>query len=112
MVSKTVDAMSRQRKVRAWLISSTREPADRRDAPHPEGASRGVRAGEPRLGRAHELGGRPLVRAGLQDDDEPLRTEAMQAYQECLAERMQMGAEDGRRLAKQCEEVMQRITAY
>jgi hypothetical protein len=36
--------------------------------------------------------------------------EAMQAYQECLAERMQMGAEDGRRVAKQCEEVMQRIT--
>jgi hypothetical protein len=36
--------------------------------------------------------------------------EAMQAYQECLAERMQMGAEDGRRLAKQCEELMQRIT--
>jgi hypothetical protein len=36
--------------------------------------------------------------------------EAMQAYQECLAERMQMGAEDGRRLAKQCEELMQRVT--
>ena len=36
--------------------------------------------------------------------------EAMQAYQQCLADRMQMAAEDGRRLAKEYEEAMQRIT--
>ena len=36
--------------------------------------------------------------------------EAMQAYQQCLAERMQLAAEDGRRLAKEYEEAMQRIT--
>ena len=36
--------------------------------------------------------------------------EAMQAYQQCLADRMQLAAEDGRRLAKEYEEAMQRIT--
>jgi Phasin protein len=36
--------------------------------------------------------------------------EAMQAYQECIAQRMQMAAEDGRRLSEDCQKVMRKIT--
>src|SRR5262245_40138620 len=35
--------------------------------------------------------------------------EAMQAYQECVAQRMQMAAEDGRRLADDCQKIMGKI---
>jgi predicted phage tail protein len=37
--------------------------------------------------------------------------EAMQAYQECVAQRMQMAAEDGRRLADDCQKIMSKIGA-
>jgi len=37
-------------------------------------------------------------------------SEAMGAYQECVAKRMQMAAEDGRRLSDDCQKVMQMIT--
>jgi hypothetical protein len=36
-------------------------------------------------------------------------SEAMQAYQECVAQRMQMAAEDGRRLADDCQKIMGKI---
>src|SRR5262245_36360954 len=36
--------------------------------------------------------------------------EAMGAYQECLAQRMQMAAEDWRRLTDDCQKVMQTMT--
>jgi 16S rRNA U1498 N3-methylase RsmE len=36
--------------------------------------------------------------------------EAMQAYQHCISQRMQMAAEDGRRLSEDCQKVMQKIT--
>jgi hypothetical protein len=36
--------------------------------------------------------------------------EAMQAYQECVAQRMQMAAEDGRHLADDCQKIMSTIT--
>jgi hypothetical protein len=36
--------------------------------------------------------------------------EAMQAYQECISQRMQMAAEDGRRLSEDCQKIMQKIT--
>jgi len=36
--------------------------------------------------------------------------EALGAYQECLAQRMQMAAEDWRRLSDDCQKVMQTIT--
>jgi hypothetical protein len=35
--------------------------------------------------------------------------EAMQAYQECISQRMQMAAEDGRRLSEDCQKIMQKI---
>jgi Phasin protein len=35
--------------------------------------------------------------------------EAMQAYQEYMAQRMQMAAEDGRRLADDCQKMMSKI---
>jgi hypothetical protein len=35
--------------------------------------------------------------------------EVMQAYQECVAQRMQMAAEDGRRLTDDCQKVMSKI---
>ena len=37
-------------------------------------------------------------------------TEAMEAYQKCVAQRMQMAAEDGQRLSEDCQKVMQKIT--
>jgi hypothetical protein len=37
-------------------------------------------------------------------------SEAMEAYQKCVAQRMQMAAEDGRRLSDDCQKVMQKIT--
>jgi hypothetical protein len=36
--------------------------------------------------------------------------EALGAYQECVARRMQMAAEDGRRLSDDCQKIMQTIT--
>jgi|SRR5215467_12341076 len=36
--------------------------------------------------------------------------EAMQAYQECISQRMQMAAEDGRRLSEECQKIVQKIT--
>lgn len=36
--------------------------------------------------------------------------EALQAYQECLAQRMQMTAEDGRRLLDDCQKITQKVT--
>lgn len=36
--------------------------------------------------------------------------EAMQAYQECISQRMQMAAEDGRRLSEDCQKIVQTIT--
>ena len=36
--------------------------------------------------------------------------EAMQAYQHCISQRMQMAAVDGRRLSEDCQKVMQKIT--
>ena len=36
--------------------------------------------------------------------------EAMEAYQKCVGQRMQMAAEDGRRLSDDCQKVMQKIT--
>jgi hypothetical protein len=36
--------------------------------------------------------------------------EAMLAYQECISQRMQMAAEDGRRLSEDCQKIMQKIT--
>jgi hypothetical protein len=36
--------------------------------------------------------------------------DAMQAYQHCISQRMQMAAEDGRRLSEECQKVMQKIT--
>ena len=35
--------------------------------------------------------------------------EAMQVYQKCLAERMQMAAEDGKRLFVECQNITQKI---
>jgi hypothetical protein len=37
-------------------------------------------------------------------------TEAMETYQKCVAQRMQMAAEDGQRLSEDCQKVMQKIT--
>jgi hypothetical protein len=36
--------------------------------------------------------------------------EALEAYQECVAKRMQMAADDGRRLFEECQNVTQKIT--
>jgi hypothetical protein len=36
--------------------------------------------------------------------------EAMAAYQECVTQRMQMAAEDGRRLSDECQSIMNKIT--
>jgi hypothetical protein len=36
--------------------------------------------------------------------------EALEAYQACATQRMQMAAEDGRRLADECQAIMQKIT--
>jgi Phasin protein len=36
--------------------------------------------------------------------------EAMEAYRDCVAQRMQMAAEDGRRMSEDCQKVMQKIT--
>jgi hypothetical protein len=36
--------------------------------------------------------------------------EALEAYQACAMQRMQMATEDGRRLADECQAVMQKIT--
>src|SRR5215467_8521458 len=36
--------------------------------------------------------------------------EALEAYQKCAAQRMQMAAEDGRRMTEDCQKVMQKIT--
>jgi|SRR5215475_183424 len=36
--------------------------------------------------------------------------EALEAYQKCAAERMQMAAEDGRRMTDDCQKIMQKIT--
>jgi Phasin protein len=36
--------------------------------------------------------------------------EAMLTYQECISQRMQMAADDGRRLSEDCQNVMQKIT--
>jgi Phasin protein len=36
--------------------------------------------------------------------------EAMQAYQEYMTQRMQMAADDGRRLSEDCQKIMQKIT--
>ena len=36
--------------------------------------------------------------------------EAITAYQECVAQRMQMAAEDGRRLSEEYQTIMQKIT--
>jgi hypothetical protein len=36
--------------------------------------------------------------------------EAVEAYQKCAAQRMQMAAEDGRRMTEDCQKVMQKIT--
>jgi hypothetical protein len=36
--------------------------------------------------------------------------EALQAYQACAMQRMQMAAEDARRLADECQAIMQKIT--
>ena len=35
--------------------------------------------------------------------------EAMEAYQKCVAERMQMAAEDGKRLFDECQNITQKI---
>src|SRR5262245_13850923 len=36
--------------------------------------------------------------------------EALSAYQECVAQRMQMAAEDGQRLLEDCQKVTQQLT--
>ena len=36
--------------------------------------------------------------------------EALEAYQACAAQRMQMATEDGRRVADECQAIMQKIT--
>jgi hypothetical protein len=36
--------------------------------------------------------------------------EALEAYQKCVAQRMQMAAEDGRRLSDDCQKIMQKVT--
>jgi hypothetical protein len=36
--------------------------------------------------------------------------EALEAYQACAAQRMQMAAEDGRRVTDECQAIMQKIT--
>jgi hypothetical protein len=36
--------------------------------------------------------------------------EAFEAYQACATQRMQMAAEDGRRLTDECQAIMQKIT--
>ena|SRR6516165_8635754 len=36
--------------------------------------------------------------------------EALQAYQECVTQRMQMAADDGRRLFEECQKVSQKVT--
>jgi len=36
--------------------------------------------------------------------------EAMQAYQASVAQRMQMAADDGRRLSEECQEIMQKFS--
>jgi hypothetical protein len=36
--------------------------------------------------------------------------EALKAYQECVAQRMQMVAEDGRRISENCQEIVSKIT--
>ena len=35
--------------------------------------------------------------------------EAMQAYQQCVAQRMQMAAEDGRRMTEDCQKIMSKV---
>lgn len=36
--------------------------------------------------------------------------EALEAYQKCAAQRMQMAAEDGRRLSEDCQKIMHKVT--
>ena len=36
--------------------------------------------------------------------------EALETYQKCVAQRMQMAAEDGRQLFEQCQNITQKIT--
>jgi hypothetical protein len=36
--------------------------------------------------------------------------EALETYQKCVAQRMQMAAEDGRRLFEECQKIAQKIT--
>jgi hypothetical protein len=36
--------------------------------------------------------------------------EALEAYRECVAQRMQMAAEDGQRLMEDCQKITQKIT--
>jgi len=36
--------------------------------------------------------------------------EALESYQKCVAQRMQMAAEDGRQLFEQCQNITQKIT--
>jgi phasin protein len=36
--------------------------------------------------------------------------EAMEAYRDCVAQRMQMAADDGRRMSEDCQKIMQKIT--
>jgi hypothetical protein len=38
--------------------------------------------------------------------------EAMQAYRECISQRMQMAAEDGRRVSEDCQKIMQKIATF
>jgi hypothetical protein len=36
--------------------------------------------------------------------------EALEAYQQCVTQRMQMAADDGRRLFEECQKVSQKVT--
>lgn len=36
--------------------------------------------------------------------------EVMQVYQDCVAQRMQMASEDGRRMAEDCQKIMSKVT--
>src|SRR5215467_12904414 len=69
-----------------------------------------LRAGQPYLACARSVGSRSLVRLVTKLPTMRSVPEAMQAYQECISQRMQMAAEDGRRLSEDCQKIMQKIT--
>jgi hypothetical protein len=63
---------------------------------------------KPRLAFPRKIGSRPEVAKKLSATQSV--PDAVGAYQQCVAQRMQMAAEDGRRLYDDCQKITQTIT--